>query len=198
MNTSTSFPNPSSPWQAESLRPARQKRTLLSNREAAQTLRLMIFYVQERLLGLPLSMVLKVCRCPDGIQINSEGVGLLELRTGLDRQTLLVVDLAHLLQNNSMAHPLQDPFLVLIQTAQAEPCALPLRIMPALLDLPLSEITPLPSPLQRDPAYRFVSHIATLTDMDPPQRLHIIGLGKTSLFTDPAQVSTLLLEDADL
>lgn len=174
------------------------KRSWLSyDTEAAQTLQLMIFYVQERLLGLPLSMVLKVSHCPDGIQINSEGVGLLELRTGLSSQTLLVVDLAHLLNNRQAAHPLQDPFLILIQTAQGEPCALPVRIMPALINLPLAEVTPLPSALQQDPAYRFVSHIATLAAMDPPQRLHIIGLGKPPLFTDSAQVSTLLLADSD-
>ncbi|MFQ3584512.1 MAG: hypothetical protein SNJ85_06215 [Cyanobacteriota bacterium] len=163
------------------------KRSWLSREtEVAQTLRLMIFYVQERLLGLPLSMVLKVSHCPDGIQINAEGVGLLELRTGLSTQTILVVDLAHVLSNSQAAHPLQDPFLILIQTAQGEPCALPLRIMPALIDVPLAEVTPLPSALQRDPAYRFVSHLATLSNMDPPQRLHILGLGREPLFAEPA------------
>ncbi|MEN9224136.1 MAG: chemotaxis protein CheW [Thermostichus sp. HHBFW_bins_43] len=178
--------------------PRAKKRSFSAlGQDSSQTLRLIIFYVQERLLGLPLSMVSKVLRCPDGIQINSEGVGLLELRSGSSSQIILVVDLAHLFSQMHTPHPVQDPFMILIQSAQAEPCALPIRIMPALVDLPLADITPLPDPLRQDPTYRFVSHIATLSDMDPPQRLHIIGLDQSPLFTDSTKVSTLLFRDAD-
>ncbi|NJO85769.1 MAG: hypothetical protein HC818_03275 [Synechococcaceae cyanobacterium RM1_1_27] len=129
-------------------------------------------------MGLPLSMVSKVLRCPDGIQINAEGVGLLELSTSTASQTMVVMDLAHLFSQTQAPHPVQDPFMILIQAAQAETCALTIQTMPALVDLALAEVTPLPAPLRQDPAYRFVSHIATLADMDPVQRLHIIGLGK--------------------
>ena len=197
--TSHPLTKPTAPWQTGSSHPSFRVKSQLfrqQGKDSSQLLRLMVFYVQERLLGLPLSMVSKVLRCPDGIQINAEGVGLLELRTSTASQTMVVMDLAHLFSQTQTPHPVQDPFMILIQSSQAETCALTIQTMPALVDLALTEVTPLPTPLRQDPAYRFVSHIATLTDMDPPQRLHIIGLGKNPLFASPDQVSTLLLKDS--
>ncbi|MEN9219845.1 MAG: hypothetical protein Q6K08_03460, partial [Thermostichales cyanobacterium GMQP_bins_62] len=103
--------------------------------ERGQSLRVLIFPLSGKQLGLPLEMVRKVLRYPGVISINSQGLGLVELPNV--PRPLLALDLTHFLDQRQGSFSWSQAFLLLIEPSAENIMAVPIPTLPTLVDVPL-------------------------------------------------------------
>lgn len=139
-----------------------------------ECLRVIVFEIANHLFALPVGAVLKVITCPSLSTPIKNGIGMLEVGD----QTVTVVDLSHKFVEESDCQGLlpKRRFLILIQTRTGELCGIPVDNAPAITDIPLATIRPVPLSI-RLVQLAFASHMAILPETQDSSAKKIFLLG---------------------
>ena len=143
------------------------------------TVRVIIFALEDYLFALPVEAVLKVIVCPPIRGVVDSGIGMVDLGS----QTITVVDLRQNLPSNwdrqrkdSLSNFQSSRFLILLQTQTGE-CGIPIEQPPALTDIPLATIRPVPLSYRQVSGLSFATHMAILPEAQAQEPLKIFLLG---------------------
>lgn len=144
------------------------------------TVRVIIFAIDDYLFALPVEAVLKVIVCPPIRGVVDSGIGMVDLGS----QTITVVDLRQNLpsswdgqdRKSSLSNFQSSRFLILLQTQTGE-CGIPIEQPPALTDIPLATIRPVPLSYRQVSGLSFATHMAILPEAQAKEPLKIFLLG---------------------
>ncbi len=120
-----------------------------------------VFKIDDYLLALPMSDVLKVVKFPPSSNLGTMGL------VQLGRHTIRVLDLHQQLSSADVS-PLANnpPFLVIIRNPQGELCAIAVDNTPNLIELPLEMMRSLPQSSSQSSILEMVSHAAVLSEKE--------------------------------
>jgi chemotaxis signal transduction protein len=168
---------------------------LSSNNEDHDTIRTIVFAlaniettsIGEYLFALPAEAVTKAIVYPTNKPILKDGIGMINLGD----QTVTIADLR---QKFTTIDPNIDDskFLILFNTHGSELCGLPIKDAPILLDLPLTQIRPLPLSYRQVNQLSFASHLAIVPQGEDLQPLQILLLGMEQMLGHSIDVNNHL------
>ncbi|MBN4002804.1 chemotaxis protein CheW [Nostoc sp. LPT] len=154
------------------------------------SLRVLVFAIADYLFALPVGAVLKVMACPPISSSTVEsGIGMVDLGT----QTITIVDLRQKFipqVQAQQAHQVLSAvdtsgrFLLLTQTRTGEICGIPVDKPPALIDIPLSAVRPVPWSYRQVAELSCVSHMAVLSVAPNEEPLKVLLLGMSQILAD--------------
>jgi chemotaxis signal transduction protein len=161
------------------------------------SLRVMLFSIAkqpqsipENLFALPLEAIVKIIRCP-ALGTFKRGVSIVEI----DQQTVTVIDLCYRLAPERPAQAADRQFLMLLQTHSGDLCGIPVATFPELMDLPVTEVRPIPAVYRQVNDIRFASHMASIrtnAQADTSERVLLMGMNhllveKLAMIVDRAE-----------
>ena len=137
-------------------------------------LKVLVFEMVNHFFALPINVVFKVINCPSVSNTTDSSLGIADF----EGQTVTVVNLAQKLSpQNSATQQMQKRFLILSQTRQGELCGIPIDKSPALIELPMDNIRPLPlSARQVNPA----THVAIVPKPEGSLKIFLLGMAESS------------------
>jgi chemotaxis signal transduction protein len=135
-------------------------------------LKFIVFRLGEHYLGLPIAVVLRIIGCPPVTHSSAPGIGFVEI----DQQTITVVNLHQRIFPQSNSDTLQKRFLILTQTRQGELCGIPVDAPPALVEIPLQSIRPLPPSFRQNDPLGIASHMATIPQAEESLQIFLLGM----------------------
>ncbi|MDZ8227513.1 MULTISPECIES: chemotaxis protein CheW [unclassified Nostoc] len=153
------------------------------------SLRVVVFAIADYLFALPVGAVLKVMACPPISSTVENGIGMVDLGA----QTITIVDLR---QKFIQQVPRQQAdqvlsvvetsgrFLLLTQTRTGEICGIPVDKPPALIDIPLSAVRPVPWSYRQVAELSCVSHMAVLSVAPNEEPLKVLLFGMSQILAD--------------
>ncbi|WP_138500621.1 chemotaxis protein CheW [Nostoc sp. PA-18-2419] len=153
------------------------------------SLRVVVFAIADYLFALPVGAVLKVIACPPISSTVESGIGMVDLGT----QTITIVDLRQKLipqvqaqQAHQVLYAVDTSarFLLLTQTRTGEICGIPADKPPALIDIPLSAVRPVPWSYRQVAELNFISHMAVLSLTPNEEPLKVLLLGMSQILAD--------------
>ncbi len=164
------------------------------------SLRVVVFAIADYLFALPVGAVLKVMACPPIRSTVESGIGMVDLGA----QTITIVDLRQkFIQQvqGQQAHQVPSAvdtsgrFLLLTQTRTGEICGIPVDKPPALIDIPLEAVRPVPWSYRQVAELSCVSHMAVLPVAPNEEPLKVLLFGMSQILADklglPGTTSTL-------
>ncbi|NEP11477.1 MAG: hypothetical protein F6K14_14950 [Symploca sp. SIO2C1] len=130
-----------------------------------------VFKIDDYLLALPMSDVLKVVNFPSISNLGAMGL------VQLGRHTIRVLDL-HEQSLTADVSPLANnpPFLVIIRNAQGELCAIAVDNTPNLIELPLEMMRTLPQSSSQSSILEMVSHAAVLSEEEVTTTIFLLDV----------------------
>ncbi|MDJ0635968.1 MAG: chemotaxis protein CheW [Xenococcaceae cyanobacterium MO_188.B29] len=138
-----------------------------------QLLKVLVFEMANHFFALPISVIFKVINCPSVTNSADSSLGIADF----EGQTVTVVNLAQkLLPQNSTTESLPKRFLILSQTRQGELCGIPISKPPALLELPVDNIRPLPLSARQIDSLSIATHVATLPKAEGDLKVFLLGM----------------------
>jgi chemotaxis signal transduction protein len=158
------------------------------------SLRVVVFAIADYLFALPVGAVLKVIACPPISSTVESGIGMVDLGT----QTIAIVDLRQKFIPQlpaQQAHEVPSGvdtlgrFLLLTQTRTGEICGIPADKPPALIDIPLSAVRPVPWSYRQVAELNFISHMAVLSLAPNSEPLKVLFLGMSQILADKLGLS---------
>ncbi|MEH2289255.1 chemotaxis protein CheW [Nostoc sp.] len=158
------------------------------------SLRVVVFAIADYLFALPVGAVLKVIACPPISSTVEGGIGMVDLGT----QTIAIVDLRQKLipqVEAQQAHQVfsgdetSGRFLLLTQTRTGDICGIPVDKPPALIDIPLSAVRPVPWSYRQVAKLSCVSHMAVLSVAPNEEPLKVLLLGMSQILADKLGLS---------
>ncbi|OUL36275.1 chemotaxis protein CheW [Nostoc sp. 106C] len=166
----------------------------------SDSLRVVVFAIADYLFALPVGAVLKVIACPPISSTVESGIGMVDLGA----QSITIVDLRQKLipeiqsqQTHQVLSAVDTSgrFLLLTQTRTGELCGIPVDKPPALIDIPLSAVRPVPWSYRQVAELNFVSHMAVLSVAPNEEPLKVLLLGMNQILAEklglPGTTSTL-------
>ncbi len=141
-------------------------------------LRAIIFAVHDRWFALPVGAVLKISLCPPIKNALTQGMGTIDLGT----ETATVIDLEAKFAPNR-EYSFARRYLILTQTHDGEKCGLIAQSPPAMIEIPLSTIRPLPASYQQQGNLSFISHLAVLPKVGEDETIDVFLLGARQLLS---------------
>ncbi|WP_257209609.1 chemotaxis protein CheW, partial [Nostoc linckia] len=155
----------------------------------SDSLRVVVFAIADYLFALPVGAVLKVIACPPISSTVESGIGMVDLGA----QTITIVDLRQKFisqlqaqQTHQVLSAVETPgrFLLLTQTRTGEICGIPVDKPPALIDIPLEAVRPVPWSYRQVAELNFVSHMAVLSVTPNEEPLKVLLLGMNQILAD--------------
>ncbi|MBD2451525.1 chemotaxis protein CheW [Nostoc sp. FACHB-152] len=155
----------------------------------SDSLRVVVFAIADYLFALPVGAVLKVIACPPISSTVESGIGMVDLGA----QTITIVDLRQKLipqvqtqqtQQVLSAVETSGRFLLLTQTRTGELCGIPVDKPPALIDIPLSTVRPVPWSYRQVADLSCVSHMAVLSIAPNEEPLKVLLFGMNQILAD--------------
>ncbi|OUL21779.1 chemotaxis protein CheW [Nostoc sp. T09] len=151
----------------------------------SDSLRVVVFAIADYLFALPVGAVLKVIACPPISSTVESGIGMVDLGA----QTITIVDLRQKVQPQQRHQVLSGVdtsgrFLLLTQTRTGEICGIPVDKPPALIDIPLEAVRPVPWSYRQVAELNFVSHMAVLSVAPNEEPLKVLLLGMNQILAD--------------
>ncbi|WP_445630251.1 chemotaxis protein CheW [Nostoc sp. DSM 114167] len=152
------------------------------------SLRVVVFAIADYLFALPVGAVLKVIACPPISSTVESGIGMVDLGA----QTITIVDLRQKLipqLQTQQAHQVSavdtsGRFLLLTQTRTGEICGISVDKPPALIDIPLEVVRPVPWSYRQVAELSCVSHMAVLSVAPNEEPLKVLLLGMSQILAD--------------
>ena len=140
-------------------------------------LKVLVFEMVNHFFALPLSVVFKVIDCPPVTEATDKSLGIADF----EGQTVTVVNLAQKLSlQNSDEQKIQKRFLILSQTLQGELCGIPIDKSPALIELPMDTIRPLPLSVRQANPLGIATHVAILSRPKGALKIFLLGMAESS------------------
>ena len=137
-------------------------------------LKVLVFEIADHFFALPIGVIFKVINCPPITYTAERGLGIADF----EAQTVTVVNLAQRLSPQSMDVPTSNErFLLLTQTRQGELCGIAIDKSPALIEIPLENIRPLPLSYRQMKPFSIATHIAVLPDSEGSRQIFLLGMG---------------------
>lgn len=142
-----------------------------------ELLKVLVFEMVNHFFALPLNVIFKVINCPPVTDTVDRGLGI----TDFEGQTVTVVNLAHKLSpQNSATQQMQKRFLILSQTCQGELCGIPIDKSPALIEIPMENIRPLPLSARQVNPFSVATHVAILPKPEGSIKIFLLGMSESS------------------
>ena len=136
-------------------------------------LKVLVFEMVNHFFALPISVIFKVINCPPVTDTTDSSLGI----TDFEGQTVTVVNLAQKLSpQNSATQRMQKRFLILSQTRQGELCGIPIDNSPALIELPMDNIRPLPLSARQVNPLSIATHVAILPKSEGSLKIFLLGM----------------------
>jgi chemotaxis signal transduction protein len=150
-------------------------------------LKVLVFEMADHFFALPIDVIFKVINCPPITNTAQRGLGIADF----EEQTVTVVNLAQRLSPQSRdTQTLQKRFLILTQTRQGELCGIPIDKSPALIELPLENIRPLPLSYRQMNPLSIATHIAVLPESEGSLKIFLLGMAeRTPIQNQAAELS---------
>lgn len=140
---------------------------------ADSNLPVLVFAIAYTVIAVPLTTVSQVIRTPEALRSQTHEISLMHWQ----HQQITLLNLYRRLAPH---YPQQiqtlSPFLVLLETPQAERYAIPTQDPPSLFTLPLVSIRPLPEAYRRSLPLDLASHMAILPRPNTPLTLYLLDL----------------------
>ncbi len=135
-------------------------------------LKVLVFEMANHFFALPISVIFKVINCPPITDTTDSSLGI----TDFEGETVTVVNLAQKLSpQNSATGRMQKRFLILSQTRQGELCGIPIDNSPALIELPMDNIRPLPLSARQVSPLSIATHVAILPKSEGSLKIFLLG-----------------------
>lgn len=135
-------------------------------------LKVLVFEMANHFFALPISVIFKVIDCPPVTDTTDSRLGI----TDFEGQTVTVVNLAQKLSpQNSATGRMQKRFLILSQTDRGELCGIPIDNSPALIELPVDNIRPLPLSARQVSPFSIATHVAILPKAEGSLKIFLLG-----------------------
>ena len=135
-------------------------------------LKVLVFEMANHFFALPISVIFKVIDCPPITDTTDSSLGI----TDFEGQAVTVVNLAQkLFPQNSAPQRMQKRFLILIQTRQGELCGILIDNSPALIELPMDNIRPLPLSARQVNPLSIATHVAILPKAEGSLQIFLLG-----------------------
>ena len=136
-------------------------------------LKVLVFEMANYFFALPINVVFKVINCPPVTENEDGSLGIADF----EGQTITVINLAQKLSRNLATQHIQKRFLILSQTSQGELCGIPLDQSPALIELPMDNIRPLPLSARQVKPLSIATHVAILPKPEGSLKIFLLGMG---------------------
>ncbi len=134
-------------------------------------LKVLVFEMANHIFALPISVIFKVIDCPPITETTDSSIGI----TDFEGQTVTVVNLARKFSSHNCAtERMQKRFLILSQTRQGELCGIPIDNSPALIELPVDNIRPLPLYARQVEPLSIATHVAILPKSEGSLKIFFI------------------------
>ena len=136
-------------------------------------LKVLVFEMANHFFALSISNIFKVINCPPITDTTDSSIGI----TDFEGQTVTVVNLAQKLSpHNSATRRMQKRFLILSSTRQGELCGIPIDNSPALIELPMDNIRPLPLSARQVNPFSIATHVAILPKPEGSIKIFLLGV----------------------
>jgi chemotaxis signal transduction protein len=152
--------------------PSRQPNTSIDS------LRVMLFSIchqpdaiSENLFALPLEAIVKIISCPE-LGTFKRGVSMVEI----EQYTVTVVDLCYRLAPERPSQEADRKFLMVLQTHSGDLCGIPVAAFPELIDLPVTDVRPIPAVYRQVNDIRFASHMCSIERDGKQERVLLMGM----------------------
>jgi len=144
-------------------------------------LKVLVFEMANHFFALSISAIFKVINCPPVTDTTDSSLGI----TDFEGQTVTVVNLAQKLSpQNSATQRMQKRFLIVILTRQGELCGIPIDNSPALIELPMDSIRPLPLSVRQVNPLSIATHVAILPKSEGSLKIFLLGGSPVEDFTN--------------
>lgn len=137
-------------------------------------LKVLVFEMANHFFAFPLTVIFKVINCPPITDITDSSLGIADF----EGQPVTIVNLAQKLSpQNLTTQQMQKRFLILSQTRRGELCGIPIDKSPALIELPMDNIRPLPlSARQVNNPLSIATHVAILPKSEGSLKIFLLGM----------------------
>ncbi len=140
-------------------------------------LKVLVFEMVNHFFALPISVIFKVINYPPVTDTTDSSLVIEDF----EGQTVTVVNLAQKLSpHNSATQRMQKRFLILSQTRQGELCGIPIDNSPALIELPMDNIRPLPLSARQVNPLSIATHVAILPTSEGSLKIFLLGMSESS------------------
>ncbi len=142
-------------------------------------LKVLVFEMKNYFLALPLTVIFKVINCPPITDTTDSSLGIVDF----EGQPVTVVNLAQKLSPQSLTtQKLQQRFLILSQTRRGELCGIPIDKSPALIELPMDNISSLPMAARQVYPANIATHVAILPKPEGSVKIFLLGMADIASF----------------
>ena len=136
-------------------------------------LKVLVFEMANHFFALPLTVIFKVINCPPITDTTDSSLGIVDF----EGQPVTVVNLAQKLSpQNLTTQKLPKRFLILSQTRRGELCGIPIDQAPALIELPMDNITSLPMTARQVYPANIATHVAILRKSEGSVKFFLLGM----------------------
>ncbi|HEY9701670.1 MAG TPA: chemotaxis protein CheW [Allocoleopsis sp.] len=142
--------------------------------ETTQLLKILIFNIGNITFGISIDQIYKVVSSAQIYSSEGNWVGV----SHIGEREVTVLDL-----QKKFFHPhTQQGYLIIIQYTDNELYGILVETVPALIDVPLSQIRVLPPSFRHADALGIASHVAIINDQDTTQTIFLLDLVATLKF----------------
>ena len=148
-----------------------------SDASLQETIRTIVFPIDNYLFALPIEAVFKIIPCPPIDSPIENCIGLVEW----EGQTITIVDLHQKIttakQEFTERTILETKFLILTKTNNGELCGFATNQSPTLIDISLSDIHSVPLSYREVADLGFISHMALISNSETQKNFKVFLLG---------------------
>ena len=144
-----------------------------NTRDAVASLKVLVFAIDNLKLALRIENVYKVLNQTPVYGSGFNGVGIAHVG---DRE-VTVVDLHRRLFQSSITNEASKAgYLIIAQNTQGELYGIPVAVVPALMEIPLSSIRVLPESYRHANILGFASHVAVIPKVEAPLTIFLLDV----------------------
>ena len=139
----------------------------------APPLKVLVFRIGSLNLGLRIESIYKVL---NATQIYSSGLNWVGVVHMGDREVTVLDIHRRLFKTSRTNENVQPGYRVVIQNSQGELYGIPVEVVPALMDVPLSTVRVLPESFRHADTLGIASHVAVISQSETPLTLFLLDI----------------------